>query len=79
MTSLLTARRRINPIYAAFLIVAFLTGIAGALQAPTLSLFLTTEVKVRPLWVAVLYRQCDRGDRGELPAGETIRSSGRSP
>ncbi|MDN6228275.1 MAG: MFS transporter, partial [Enterobacterales bacterium] len=51
MTSLLTARRRINPIYAAFLIVAFLTGIAGALQAPTLSLFLTTEVKVRPLWV----------------------------
>ncbi|EHM40414.1 MULTISPECIES: sugar efflux transporter [Hafnia] len=55
MTSLLTARRRINPIYAAFLIVAFLTGIAGALQAPTLSLFLTTEVKVRPLWVGLFY------------------------
>ncbi|MFG3826008.1 MFS transporter, partial [Escherichia coli] len=32
----------------AFLIVAFLTGIAGALQTPTLSLFLTDEVHARP-------------------------------
>ena len=35
----------------AFLIVAFLTGIAGALQTPTLSLFLTSEVRVRR-WLA---------------------------
>jgi SET family sugar efflux transporter-like MFS transporter len=47
--------RRFNPIFAAFLSIAFLSGIAGALQAPTLSLFLTTEVKVRPLWVGLFY------------------------
>ncbi|MFZ1873517.1 MAG: sugar efflux transporter [Chania sp.] len=47
--------RRFNPVFAAFLIIAFLSGIAGALQAPTLSLFLTTEVKVRPLWVGLFY------------------------
>lgn len=35
----------------AFLIVAFLTGIAGALQTPTLSLFLTDEVHARPAMV----------------------------
>ncbi|MFI8415162.1 sugar efflux transporter [Serratia sp. NPDC078593] len=46
---------RFNPVFAAFLIVAFLSGIAGALQAPTLSLFLTTEVNVRPLWVGLFY------------------------
>lgn len=33
------------------MIVAFLTGIAGALQTPTLSLFLTNEVHVRPAMV----------------------------
>ncbi len=47
--------QRCNPIFAAFLLIAFLSGIAGALQAPTLSLFLTTEVKVRPLWVGFFY------------------------
>ncbi|AEF43829.1 sugar efflux transporter [Serratia sp. AS12] len=47
--------RRFNPIFAAFLLIAFLSGIAGALMAPTLSLFLTTEVKVRPLWVGLFY------------------------
>lgn len=47
--------RRFNPVFAAFLLIAFLTGIAGALQAPTLSLFLTAEVKVRPLWVGMFY------------------------
>ena len=36
----------------AFLIVAFLTGIAGALQTPTLSIFLTDEVHARPAMVA---------------------------
>ncbi len=35
----------------AFLIVAFFTGIAGALQTPTLSLFLTNEVHARPAMV----------------------------
>ena len=35
----------------AFLIVAFLTGIAGALQTPTLSIFLTDEVHARPAMV----------------------------
>ncbi|MGL5388051.1 MAG: sugar efflux transporter [Enterobacterales bacterium] len=47
--------RRFNPVFAAFLLISFLTGIAGALQAPTLSLFLTTEVQVRPLWVGMFY------------------------
>ncbi|MEE4482485.1 MFS transporter [Serratia ficaria] len=47
--------RRFNPIFAAFLLIAFLSGIAGALLAPTLSLFLTTEVQVRPLWVGLFY------------------------
>lgn len=47
--------RRFNPIFAAFLLIAFLSGIAGALLAPTLSLFLTTEVKVRPMWVGLFY------------------------
>lgn len=41
--------------FLAFFVVAFLSGIAGALQAPTLSLFLSTEVKVRPLWVGLFY------------------------
>jgi SET family sugar efflux transporter-like MFS transporter len=37
----------------AFLIVAFFTGIAGALQTPTLSLFLTNEVHARPAMVGI--------------------------
>ncbi|WP_173634770.1 sugar efflux transporter [Paramixta manurensis] len=40
---------------AAFLIVAFLTGIAGALQTPTLSLFLSTEVHARPFMVGLFF------------------------
>lgn len=75
-------RHRISPIYATFLLVSFLSGIAGALQAPTLSLFLTNEVKVRPLWVGLFYtvnaiagiaisfllanRSDQRGDRRKL-------------
>lgn len=39
----------------AFLIVAFLTGIAGALQAPTLSIFLTDEVHARPGMVGFFF------------------------
>lgn len=47
--------RRLSFIFVTFLLVSFLSGIAGALQAPTLSLFLTNEVKVRPLWVGMFY------------------------
>lgn len=78
----LTRGRRLNPVYAAFMIVAFMMGIAGALQAPTLSLFLTREVQVRPFWVGLFYtvnaiagilvslalakRSDSRGDRRKL-------------
>ncbi|EEU9434026.1 sugar efflux transporter SetB [Escherichia coli] len=39
----------------AFLIVAFLTGVAGALQTPTLSIFLTDEVHARPAMVGFFF------------------------
>ncbi|EFN5100212.1 sugar efflux transporter SetB [Escherichia coli] len=39
----------------AFLIVAFLTGIAGALQTPTLSICLTDEVHARPAMVGFFF------------------------
>ena len=39
----------------AFLIVDFLTGIAGALQTPTLSIFLTDEVHARPAMVGFFF------------------------
>ncbi|EOM8514717.1 sugar efflux transporter SetB [Escherichia coli] len=39
----------------AFLIVTFLTGIAGALQTPTLSIFLTDEVHARPAMVGFFF------------------------
>ena len=39
----------------AFLIVAFLTGIAGALQTPTRSIFLTDEVHARPAMVGFFF------------------------
>ncbi|EXU75851.1 MULTISPECIES: sugar efflux transporter [Erwinia] len=55
MKSLLSRRRRINPVYLAFMAVSFMVGVAGALQAPTLSLFLTREVAVRPFWVGLFY------------------------
>ena len=65
----------------AFLIVAFLTGIAGALQTPTLSLFLTNEVHARPAMVGFFFTgsaiigilvsqflagRSDKGDRKSL-------------
>ncbi|MDD8937186.1 sugar efflux transporter SetB [Escherichia coli] len=66
----------------AFLIVAFLTGIAGALQTPTLSIFLTDEVHARPAMVGFFFtgsavigilvsqflagRSDNRGDRKSL-------------
>jgi len=39
----------------AFLVVTFLTGVAGALQTPTLSLFLTDEVHARPAMVGLFF------------------------
>ncbi|MEQ4530708.1 MAG: MFS transporter, partial [Mixta sp.] len=82
MKFLLTRRRRLNPVYLAFMAVSFMVGIAGALQAPTLSLFLSHEVGVRPFWVGLFYtvnaiagivvslllakRSDNRGDRRKL-------------
>ncbi|TDN60516.1 sugar efflux transporter SetB [Scandinavium goeteborgense] len=48
-------RRGFDLTSSAFLLVAFLTGIAGALQTPTLSLFLTNEVHVRPAMVGFFF------------------------
>ena len=55
MLWLMTMGRRLNGVYAAFLMVAFMMGVAGALQAPTLSLFLSREVGVQPFWVGIFY------------------------
>ncbi len=38
-----------------FLLVALISGLAGALQAPALSLFLTSEIHVRPFMVGLFY------------------------
>lgn len=48
-------RRSFDFTSSSFLIVAFLTGIAGALQTPTLSLFLSNEVHVRPAMVGFFF------------------------
>lgn len=52
---LVTMARRLNGVYAAFMLVAFMVGIAGALQMPTLSLFLNREVGAQPFWVGLFY------------------------
>ncbi|MFP5596000.1 sugar efflux transporter [Kluyvera sp. 142486] len=82
MLWLMTMGRRLNGVYAAFMLVAFMMGIAGALQAPTLSLFLSREVGAQPFWVGLFYtvnaiagivvslglakRSDNRGDRRKL-------------
>ncbi|RPH20618.1 sugar efflux transporter SetB [Buttiauxella warmboldiae] len=48
-------RKPLDITSSAFLLVAFLTGIAGALQTPTLSLFLAQEVNVRPAMVGFFF------------------------
>ncbi|EOW6741455.1 sugar efflux transporter SetB [Cronobacter dublinensis] len=53
--ALATPQRPLDFTSASFLIVAFLTGIAGALQTPTLSLFLTEEVHARPAMVGFFF------------------------
>jgi SET family sugar efflux transporter-like MFS transporter len=54
-TSTAVTRRSPDFTSLAFLAAAFLTGIAGALQTPTLSLFLATEVNVRPAMVGLFF------------------------
>ncbi|MCZ4059307.1 MFS transporter [Pantoea sp. LMR881] len=44
-----------NSVYLAFMVASFMIGVAGALQAPTLSLFLTREVQARPFWVGLFF------------------------
>ncbi|BDD21517.1 sugar efflux transporter SetB [Escherichia coli] len=44
-----------NGVYAAFMLVAFMMGVAGALQAPTLSLYLSREVGAQPFWIGLFY------------------------
>ena len=50
-----TSAKSVDLTSTAFLIVAFLTGIAGALQTPTLSIFLTDEVHARPAMVGFFF------------------------
>lgn len=50
-----TTRRPLDLTSSAFLVIAFLTGTAGALQLPTLSLFLSSEVQARPFLVGMFY------------------------
>jgi len=68
MLWIMTMGRRLNGVYAAFMLVAFMMGVAGALQAPTLSLFLSREVGAQP----------DCRDRRQPWPRETIRQPGRS-
>ncbi|MGX7747152.1 sugar efflux transporter SetA [Escherichia coli] len=55
MIWIMTMARRMNGVYAAFMLVAFMMGGAGVLQAPTLSLFLSREVGAQPFWIGLFY------------------------
>ncbi len=56
MQTPVTSTRHLPDLHsAAFLVVAFFSGIAGALQTPTLSLFLSSEVHARPLMVGLFF------------------------
>ena len=55
MIWIMTMARRMNGVYAAFMLVAFMMGVAGALQAPTLSLLLIREVGAQPFWIGLFY------------------------
>ncbi|HFU3046712.1 TPA: sugar efflux transporter SetA [Escherichia coli] len=55
MIWIMTMARRMNGVYAAFMLVAFMMGVAGVLQAPTLSLFLSREVGAQPFWIGLFY------------------------
>ena len=62
----------------AFLIVAFLTGIAGALQTPTLSLFLTNEVRASGDGWLLLHRERHHWHPGQPVSGRAFRQKRRS-
>ena len=73
MIWIMTMARRMNGVYAAFMLVAFMMGVAGALQAPTLSLFLRIGLFYTvnaiagigvSLWLAK--RSDSQGDRRKL-------------
>jgi SET family sugar efflux transporter-like MFS transporter len=53
MLWLMTMGRRLNGVYAAFMLVAFMMGVAGALQAPT-SVFSAARW-AQPFWVGLFY------------------------
>ena len=55
MIWIMTMARRMNGVNAAFMLGAFMMGVAGALQAPTLSLFLSREVGAQPFWIGLFY------------------------
>ncbi|EFN7894732.1 TPA: sugar efflux transporter SetA [Escherichia coli] len=55
MIWIMTMARRMNGVYAAFMLIAFMMGVAGALQAPILSLFLSREVGAQPFWIGLFY------------------------
>ncbi|HEA3433204.1 TPA: sugar efflux transporter SetA [Escherichia coli] len=55
MIWIMTMAGRMNGVYAAFMLVAFMMGVAGALQAPTLSLYLSREVGAQPFWIGLFY------------------------
>ncbi|MGL5284620.1 MAG: MFS transporter [Aeromonas sp.] len=55
MNMLSALRERSDPVSLSFLGVTFTTGMAVALQVPTLSLFLSQEVQVRPFLVGMFY------------------------
>ncbi|MGP4580836.1 sugar efflux transporter SetA [Escherichia coli] len=55
MIWIMTMARRMNGVYTAFMLVAFMMGVAGALQAPTLSLYLSREVGAQPFWIGLFY------------------------
>ncbi len=55
MIWIMTMARRMNGVYAAFMLVAFMMGVARALQAPTLSLYLSREVGAQPFWIGLFY------------------------
>lgn len=55
MIWIMTMARSMNGVYAAFMLVAFMMGVVRALQAPTLSLFLSREVGAQPFWIGLFY------------------------
>ncbi len=73
MIWIMTMARRMNGVYAAFMLVAFMMGVAGALQAPTLSLFLSREVGAQPFWIGLFYTvKCYCWDRRKPLVGKTF-------